>query len=370
MNDLKEKFLKIKQCILSFVILHKIKIVFSTLLIVLLSFIIIQHFVNTKIQDYKIEVTQEHPNYESILTKDYWEYIIEIKEYDIKYGMSADLFDTMLIEGNYLIIDGKDLSYEDANRFLRALLNTNLPEGYESVVNYSTIIINQMSHIYTIVVISLELLILLVFVIKTSENKISMFTIGYWKFSKNEIKNIRKLCLMSIIFSCQVVAGFISLPSGFGNLGIGLSYLFQAVNCLLFGPVNGLILGAAGDLLGYVISPSAYGFFFPYTINAMLACFMYGLCFYKTRVTFVKVFISRIFINLFVNVFLGSIWWGIVAGLTYQQSLNYLLFISLPKNLFYLIPQSLLLFFVLKYTVKIFYRNNYIEEYQTKISLF
>lgn len=350
--------------------MNKLKYVFLSFLIILLSFIVIQYVVNTQIQDYKIDLSIENKNYDDIQTKEYWEYIITSKKYDVNYGTSIDLFDTMLIEDGYLIIDGKGLSYEDGNRLLRGLVNN----GYTSeddlyVLQYSTEIINRISPLITLFVLLIEIIILIVLFLLNKTGKIKIFTLEYWKSSKNEIKNIRKLCLMSIIFSLQVVAGLISLPSGFGNLGIGLSYLFQAVNCLLFGPVNGLILGFTGDIIGYMLSPSAYGFFFGYTINAMIACFMYGICFYKTKVTFVKVLISRIVINLFVNVLLGSIWWGIVSGLTFDQAMNTLLFISLPKNIFYLIPQSLLLFIVLKYSVKIFYRNNYIEEYQTKISI-
>ncbi len=351
--------------------MSKIKILLIIMLSILLSFVLVQYFVNNEIQDYQIEISEDNPNYNEILTKQYWIDIIETKEYDVKYGTSANLFDTMEIKDGYLIIDGKNLSYEDANRLLRALVNNGISSEEEGfTLQYSTEIINRISPVITFYVIGVELIILLVYVLVTKKDKIQMFKLDYWKSSKQEIKSVRKLCLMSIIFACQVAAGFLPIPSGFGNLGIGFSYLFQAVNCLLFGPVNGLILGAVGDTLGFIISPSAYGFFPGYTLNAMLACFMYGLCFYKTRVTFTKVLISRVFINIVINVLLGSLWWGIVAGLTYSQALNYMMFISFPKNLFYLIPQSLLLYFVLKYTVKIFYKNNYIEEYQTNVTLF
>lgn len=350
--------------------MKKLKILIISMFSILLTFILVQYFVNGYIQDYKIEIALDNPNYEKINEKEYWEYIITSKEYDVKYGLSSDLFDTMIIEDGYLIIDGKWLSYDDANRLLRTLLNDGISTEDESyTLNYSTIIINRTSPVITLYVVIIEVIILLVYVLMTKENRPQFLTLDYWKSSKGEIKNIRKLCLMSIIFACQIASKFITLPSGFGDLSIGIGYLFQAVNCLLFGPVNGLILGAVGDIIGFIIKPTST--FFPgYTLNAMLSCFMYGLCFYKTKVTFTKVLISRMFINIVVNVLLGSLWMGIVAGLTYTQSLNYMLFMSLPKNIFYLIPQSLLLYFTLKYTVKIFYRNNYIEEYQTHITIF
>lgn len=346
------------------------KILFISCILILLSFVIIQYYVNNQIQDYKIEIKTDNINYDNILTKEYWVTIIEDKKYDELYGLSADLFDTMKIEDGYLIIDGKGISFEDANRFLRALLNNGLSSSSEGwTENYVTIKFNTISPFVTVAICIIEIVVLITMYLLITKAKIQIFTKEYWKNSRNEIKSVRKLCLMTIIFTMQVVAGIISLPSGFGNLGIGLSYLFQAINCMLFGPVNGLLLGALGDTIGFMIDPSPYGFFPGYTLNAMLSCMMYGLCFYKTRVTFTKVFISRLFINFFVNVLLGGIWWGIVAGYNQAQTINYILIMQIPKNVIYLIPQSILLFYVLKCCVKLFYKFGYIEEYQTNITI-
>lgn len=351
--------------------MSKFKKISLLFLFILLSFILVQYFVNKNFQEYKIELNDQHPYYNEITERFYWEELITSKEYDVKYNISTDIYDTMRIEDGYLFIAGKNLEYDDANRLLRAIINNGITsenENYIPSFAYATITVSAINPFYIFILLVVEIIILLVLFLQ-EKKQFQIFHLSYWKSSRNEMKNTRKLCAISLIFSLQVVAGLISLPSGFSNLGIGLSYIFQAVNCFLFGPFVGLIIGCAGDLIGYAISPSPYGFFFPYTINAMLACLMYGLCFYKTKVTFVKVFISRLFINLFVNVILGSIWWGIIIGLTIQQSLNYALFISLPKNIIYLIPQSLVLFIILKHSVKIFYKNNYIEEYQTNITI-
>ncbi len=351
--------------------MKKFKILCIFLVSILVIFIGVQYFINKNFQQYKIELSEYHPNHDLLHDESFWVNLITSKEYDTKYGVSTDIFSTMKIENGFLYISGKNLSYDNANRLLRSLLNDGLDSTHDFFIpsfTYSTVTesVIEPIHIFTLIVV--EVIILVGYFI-SMKVKLQIFDISYWKTSRNEFKNIRKLCTISLIFSLQVVAGMISLPSGFANLGIGLSYIFQAVNCLLFGPVVGLIVGGVGDLIGYAISPSPYGFFFPYTINAMLACLMYGLCFYKTRVTFAKVFISRIFINLFVNVVLGSIWWGMVIGLTIDQSLRYGLFVSLPKNLLYLIPQSIVLYLILKYSVKIFYKYNYIEEFQTNIKI-
>lgn len=341
------------------------------LLVLLLSAIITQYFININYQEYRIQLSEYHPNYENIQIDEYWYDIILNNEYHTNYDIPLNIFDTMKINDGYLYISGKNIVYDDANRLLRALLNYELSSNNEFYIplrTYSTELITPINPMFIIFVVILEMVILILYMILT-KTKLQVFKLEYWKSSRNEMRNIKKLCTISLIFSLQVVAGMLPIPSGFGNLGVGLSYLFQATNCLLFGPFVGLVVGFVGDIIGYMISPSAFGFFFPYTINAMLSCLMYGLCFYKTKVTFSKVLISRIFINLFINAFLGSIWWGIVVGLTKDQTINYALFISLPKNLLYLIPQSIVLYIVIKSSVKLFYKNNFIEEYQTNVTL-
>lgn len=349
----------------------KFKILIYCFLSILLIFTITQYFVNINFQQYKIKLNDNHPYYNEILEKSYWDDIIISKEYDTKYGITTDIYNTCEIKEGYLFISGKNMSYDDANRLLRAVVNNNLDstnENYIPSFAYQTITNYVIHPMYILLVLLIEVIVILsIYIIK--KNKIQILKYSYWQSSRNEMKNVKKLCTISIIFSLQIVAGMVSLPSGFATLGIGLSYLFQAVNCFLFGPVIGIMVGGVGDLIGYAIDPSPYGFFFPYTINAILACLTYGLCFYKTKVTFFKVLISRIIINLFINVVLGSIWWGMVIGLTKEQSLSYALYISLPKNLLYLIPQTLVLFLVIKGCADIFYRNNYIEEYQKEVSI-
>jgi hypothetical protein len=51
---------------------------------------------------------------------------------------------------------------------------------------------------------------------------------------------------------------------------------------------------------------------------------------------------------MFVNVILGSIWWALLTNLSFEGFKSYLLLTELPKNMAYLLPQSILQFVVLK----------------------
>ena len=73
---------------------------------------------------------------------------------------------------------------------------------------------------------------------------------------------------------------------------------------------------------------------------------------YRTKITFAKCLYARIIVNIFVNVILGSMWWAIINSFTFDAYVTYTVMISLPKNLIYLLPQSIALFLVLKSVLK------------------
>ena len=166
---------------------------------------------------------------------------------------------------------------------------------------------------------------------------------------------------MAILLSMVLVCKFIPIPSGFGELGIGFSYLFLSTAAMIFGPIPSLLIGALSDILGYIIRPEGE-FFIGYTIQAMVACFTYALCFHKTYITFTRCLIARVVVNFLCNVIIGSISRAIMLSLSYDAFMTYVLTISLPKNIIYLLPQSLLLFFVLKAIANPLYHMNLIDE--------
>lgn len=173
------------------------------------------------------------------------------------------------------------------------------------------------------------------------------FHISFFKDSLKYFKDIKSLVLMATLLAIVMVCKFIPIPSGFSDLGLGFGYLFLALACMLFGPAPALVIGALSDLIGFVIKPDG-AFFIGYTIQAMFACFAYSLCLHKSYVTFQRCLIARVLVNFIANVIIGSISRSIMFGLSFDATMTYILTISLPKNLVYLLPQSLLLFFVLK----------------------
>ena len=187
------------------------------------------------------------------------------------------------------------------------------------------------------------------------------FHIKLFKESIEAFKNVKTMVLMAMLLGLVLVCKFIPIPSGFGELGIGFSYLFLSTVCMIFGPIPSLFIGATSDILGYLIRPEGE-FFIGYTIQAIVACFTYALCFHKTYITFTRCLIARVIVNFLCNVIIGSISRAIMLGLGYDAFMTYVLTISLPKNIIYLLPQSLLLFFVLKAIANPLYHMNLIDE--------
>ena len=191
---------------------------------------------------------------------------------------------------------------------------------------------------------------------------------GYWKESLGVFKDTKKLVTLAMLFSLLLVSKLFHLPSGFGNLGIGLAYLFLGIIALIYGPLVSLIIGFLSDTLGFFITGQSF-YYFGYTIQAMLASLTYALCFYKTKVTFTKVLSARLIVNLLLNVVFGSylqcrifVMGGTLTNEAFLETFKaYMLLFSLPKNLIYLLPQSIVLYLIFKLVIPILVRFNLVD---------
>ena len=88
---------------------------------------------------------------------------------------------------------------------------------------------------------------------------------------------------------------------------VGISVIAPQLVSALYGPFVGGLVGAAGDILDCIINPK--GPFFPgYTLNAMLGQIIYGVILYKKQWKLSRIFVSKIFVALLVNLPLGTLW--------------------------------------------------------------
>ena len=80
--------------------------------------------------------------------------------------------------------------------------------------------------------------------------------------------------MIAMLFALMLVCKLIPIPGGFGSLGIGFTYLFFSVTCMIYGPVYGFVIGAVLDILGFFM-PNGGGpiFHLGYTLQTALTGF-------------------------------------------------------------------------------------------------
>ena len=163
---------------------------------------------------------------------------------------------------------------------------------------------------------------------------------AYWRASLEEMKSLRRWVFAALICALSIVVGAFFLSVG-PNLRVKFTFFFTAVGCAVYGPFLGLLVGAVSDILGYVLFPS--GAFFPgYTLSAMAGGLIYALFLYRKKITVLRLFLAKFFVNYLVNVGLGCLWSHIIYGKGYL----YYASTSLVKNTL-LLPLEVILLSVL-----------------------
>jgi len=135
---------------------------------------------------------------------------------------------------------------------------------------------------------------------KKKEGFCSPFTPRYWRLAAAEFGSLRMLVIAALMIALRVVLGMLVIP----------------------------VVGGIGDILGFVIFPT--GAFFPgYTLSAILTNLVFGLFLYRREISWLRVALSRLVTNLFINVCLGSLW----SKILYQKGWLYYAGTSVVKNL-------------------------------------
>lgn len=378
---------------------HKwISILVMTLFFFWAGFFIVEFLVNQSVTTYSIELESTKISVEDI-TVDF--FLDGLAKYDKETGKLtgysyASVKPNDIFENNditYQEIDGKIVISIKAKHFISSQANTISTESQErfdkvmkkvvkfhdsdAVVSSSVVdnytngwLIGALSGVLALCGIS----IFYYFYYKKNPNILEIpydnekifphpFSKNYWKKSIESLTKLKvfDMCLIAILFAFQLALKPIDIPTGFPNLTIGVTYLVFAIITMIYGPIWGLIIGLFSDILGFVIEPSAT-FMFGYSIQAMLTGFTYGLFFYKTDLRFGKVLLCRLVVNVFLNGIFGSILWGIYSNLSFDGTISYMLTISMPKNIIFLIPQSILLYLTFRLVVPLFERNDIVSK--------
>lgn len=166
------------------------------------------------------------------------------------------------------------------------------------------------------------------------------FSLAYWRDAAGEVKNLRTLAFAAIIIAIRVALKNVFIPVG-EDISIYIGFVFTAVGGMLYGPVTALLVGTATDLLGFFVAGGgAKGAFNPWFILVeVLATFLYALCFYRQKITFGRILLSKALVNLLANIGMQSL----AMTMTYGKAIYIYMIPRVLKNVIVLPVEVLVL---------------------------
>ena len=127
------------------------------------------------------------------------------------------------------------------------------------------------------------------------------------KFSKTQV-----LAFSGMLIAVAAVLGFFKVPIS-SVLEIRFQSIPMAIGGILFGPVTGGIIGAASDVICYLVKPT--GPFFPgFTISYFLTGLIFGLILHNKKPSLVRIIIAESLNAVLIGILLNSVWLSMLYG--------------------------------------------------------
>jgi len=130
--------------------------------------------------------------------------------------------------------------------------------------------------------------------------------------SARELTSVSNINICAMLLAINLSIGMLTIQIG-NYIKIGFSFLASQLAYMLFGPVVGIMFGAAADLLGFVLKPTG-PYFFGFTLSAMLGGLIYGGILYKKPLRFWRVFLAQAAVSILINMLLGTYWLSMLYG--------------------------------------------------------
>lgn len=127
------------------------------------------------------------------------------------------------------------------------------------------------------------------------------------RFSKTQV-----LAFSGLLIAIAAVLGFFKVPVS-SILEIRFQSIPMAVGGMLFGPITGGIIGAASDVVCYLVKPT--GPFFPgFTISYFLTGLIFGLFLHRKKPSLVRIIIAESVNAVLIGILLNSVWLSLLYG--------------------------------------------------------
>ena len=166
----------------------------------------------------------------------------------------------------------------------------------------------------------------------------------------------KQLAMLGILIALQLVISRFSL--GTATLKVGFTFLIVGMIAKWYGPAWGMLVAIFTDVISSLLN--GYGYFWGFTLSAVLAAAIYGFSFYKQQtLSWLRIIITVSIVLVVVNVLCNTLWVVIIGNIHNNETIMSLLWVRVIKQLVFLPIQSILLYFLLN--------NQTIEKLQQKI---
>ncbi len=135
---------------------------------------------------------------------------------------------------------------------------------------------------------------------------------AFFKSSYQELKSIRCITLIGMLGAVSIVLGSLVFMIG-DFLKVGFNFLPNEFVYYLFGPVVGVVYGAALDLLTFIVRPTG-PYFFGFTLSAIITGFIYGVILYKRPLNLWRILAANLVHLVVINLLLNTYWLTMLYG--------------------------------------------------------
>lgn len=163
----------------------------------------------------------------------------------------------------------------------------------------------------------------------------SVLSAAYWRDAAANLKDTRMLALAAMIVALRAVCKMLEIPLAPG-LNINVAALFNSVGAMVYGPVVGVVGAIVSDPLGYLLHPDG-PYFLPFMLTDMSSSLIFGLFFWRRRLTVSRTMTAKFTVNMISNVVLTSLimkwYYFLFYGVEKAQAYNLINLTRIVKNL-------------------------------------
>lgn len=134
--------------------------------------------------------------------------------------------------------------------------------------------------------------------------------------------SVKSLVLLGLMVALNVVLGRLSIQFTPEVRISVLGFIPIALAGMLMGPLYGGLVGAAGDVLNYVLFTHVYGGYFPgYTITALISGLWYGAVLHEKKVSWARAIVCIVPVIIIGEMGLNSVWTYMLYSKTFWAKL-------------------------------------------------